>query len=296
MDLHQLRVFAAVYRHRSFTKAAGEVRISQPTVSEHVKTLERELGCTLFDRLGRLVAPTREAEILFARASQLLEDVARLAGELRGERELAGEIVLGASTIPGTYTLPELVKEFRDRHPKVSFRVIVEDSARITAMVLRHELLCGIVGARITHAALGYEELFQDRLVLVAAPAVSRKRRITGAELSRLPFVLREQGSGTRQAMEAGLARQGINLSRAQVVAEFSATAAIKEAVKQGLGATIISHLAVQEELAQGRLRELRWQQEEMRRSFYLLQHKKRTLPAAYLEFCRFIKGRQRAG
>lgn len=297
MDIHHLHIFTAVYRTRSFTKAAREIHICQPTVSEHIKNLEQELECRLFDRLGKAVAPTAAADLLFPKALQILESVFQVKEELRGgEDAVTGEIVLGASTIPGTYILPPIIMRFRERYPGITFTVTIKDSAKITEMVRRHELLVGIVGARTDDNALLYDQVFQDHLVLVTSPSPGRGKTITSEGLSRLPFVLGEKGSGTRQAMEEHFARLGFALSREQVVAEFSSTAAIKEAARCGLGAAVISHLAVREEIGQGNLHEIVWQKQRMQRDFYFLNHQRRTLPPLYRRFRQFLAETQSAG
>ncbi|NOX24791.1 MAG: LysR family transcriptional regulator, partial [Deltaproteobacteria bacterium] len=213
MDIHQLRIFVAVYRDKSFTRAARRIHISQPTVSEHIKNLENELECRLFDRIGRGIEPTLSARKLFLDATQIIAEVARVKAELLGgEDTVKGEIILGASTIPGTYIIPPVIKRFRADYPDIFFRVRIEDSSKINQLILDNELVCGIVGAKMEAEALLYEPFFQDRLVLVAAPGFIDKRAVGSAELSGLPFVLREEGSGTRKAMEENFVRLGIKL------------------------------------------------------------------------------------
>ena len=109
MEPHHLKIFTSVYRNKSFTLASKQLHISQPTVSEHIKNLEIALGCALFDRLGRTILPTIEADLLYPRALKILDDLDRLQEDLAtaGDR-IGGELVLGASTIPGTYILPGL--------------------------------------------------------------------------------------------------------------------------------------------------------------------------------------------
>lgn len=292
MDIHHLRIFTAVYRNRSFTRAAAELRISQPTVSEHMRKLEGELACQLFDRLGRTIVPTDKADLLYPKACRIVDDVLSLPSEIDDEDAMMrGEIVFGASTIPGTYLMPELISRFRADHPLVSFRVVVEDTAQITARVAEHKLLCGIVGApSVATDELLCEPFYSDELVFVAAPGFWAGSEMRPEELAAQQFVLREEGSGTRQAMESFLKKIGVRLSVENTAAIFGASAAIKEAAKCGLGLAVLSRIAIREELASGTLRELRVNGAPMRRSFYLLRHKKRTLPAIYRRFCEFLK------
>ena len=293
MDIHHLRIFTAVYRNRSFTRAAAELRISQPTVSEHMRKLEEELGSQLFDRLGRTIVPTDKADLLYPKACRIVDDLLALPSEISDEEALVrGELVLGASTIPGTYIMPEFICRFRRAYPLVSFRVVVEDTSQITARVAEHSLLCGIVGAPPTESMneLLCEPLYEDELIFVASPDFGVEAEISPEKLGEQQYVLREEGSGTRRVMEVFLEKMGVRLTAANSAAVFGATAAVKEAVKTGLGIAVLSRIAVREELASGALRELAVSAPPMHRSFYLLRHKKRSLPTLYQRFCEFLK------
>ena len=130
MEIHHLKIFASVYRHRSFTRASEELRISQPTISEHIKNLENSLDCTLFDRLGRSIMPTAVAEILYPKALQLLDDIDLIREEVSAAgTEIKGRLIIGASTIPGTYILPRAAHSFKKEHPEVAFDIRINDSA-----------------------------------------------------------------------------------------------------------------------------------------------------------------------
>lgn len=291
MDIHHLHIFSAVYRHKSFTKAARQINISQPTVSEHIKNLEAELDCQLFDRIGKGIEPTRSAQKLLPKALQILEEVAQLKAELLGGAdEIKGIISLGASTIPSTYLLPSLIKQFRKIYPDVFFKVKIEDSQKINQLIMENELFCGIVGAKADKHNLHYEPIFKDTLALVASPELIKQRSITLAELKNLSFIQREAGSGTRKATEENFARLGFSMAKKQIVAEFGSSAAIKEAAKCGLGATVVSRLAVSEEIKNNSLVEISLAKEKMERYFFLVHHKKRTLPSTHLKFCQFLK------
>lgn len=291
MDFHQLRIFSEVYRQRSFTRAAENLNISQPTISEHIKNLEAELAASLFDRLGRTIIPTATAELLFPRAQQLLDSLHRLHDDLvRAREEVRGEIVLGASTIPGTYIVPARVVEFTRLHPGVTFEVIIADTARITQMILDHQLFCGIVGARTFSDKLGYRTFLRDELVLVGRPEFCPAKAIKAEQLKTLPFLARETGSGTRSCLEGHLAAIGIQPGDLRRVAILGSTAAIKEAVCQGLGISALSRLAVREELAAGTLREISVTGLRMGRDFFLVHHLQRTLPAHYQAFCAHLQ------
>ena len=291
MDIHQLRVFVTVFKNRSFTRASEELHLTQPTVSDHVRLLEDELGCVLFDRLGRTIIPTKEAEILFIHASEIIERLVHLREAVGSmKNEIAGELVIGASSIPGTYLLPRAVVSFRKEYPSVFFQIIVSDSREIMEKVLDHELILGIVGTRVLHKDLHSHALLEDELIVVAAPSLVPQKSMPLRELMGLPVVFREEGSGTRKEMEKNLEGKGISLDRLKVAGYFSSTDAVKQAVKAGMGISILSRFSVEEELKHRTLNEVKVAGLEMKRKFYVLTHKKRNLPLLYSVFLEHLK------
>jgi DNA-binding transcriptional LysR family regulator len=291
MDIHHLKIFVAVYKNKSFTRASEELHISQPTISEHIKNLESSLDCKLFDRLGRSIMPTAEADVLYPRTLELLDDMDRIQEEISAAGTgIKGKLTIGASTIPGTYILPRLAHSFSNQHPDVAFEILIEDSARITGMVLQHELLCGIVGARTTSDKLVCEPLIEDELVLVATKKILDQKTVTMEKLTTIPFLQRETGSGTRQTFESFLQKNNSTTDAFNIVATLGSTSAVKQAVKQSLGASVISRIAVQEELDRGILHEIPIRNMKMKRKFYLVRQKKRTLPPHYQAFCSHLK------
>jgi len=292
MDIHQLRIFASVYRNRSFSKASEQLFISQPTISEHIKNLEKSLGCALFDRLGRKIEPTTEADLIFPKALQLIEDLERINDlVLKSSQRVKGKLYIGASTIPGNYMLPVMAADFRRQYPEVSFEIVIADTRKITDMLVSHEFFLGIVGASMEPKILNYEPFLDDELVFAGTPKYMADMSNKLPKIHQVPFLLREEGSGTRKTMEDFLQKMQINLKKMNVVAVLGSTDAIKQAIKAGLGTSILSRRAIAEELANGSLLEMKLG-EEMKRSFYLATHKKRTLPAQYKAFYDFLIAR----
>ena len=290
MDIHHLKIFVAVYKNKSFTRASEELYISQPTISEHIKNLETSLDCRLFDRLGRSIMPTSVADVLYPKALQLLDDLVRIQEDITAAGSgVKGKLVIGASTIPGTYILPRVAYSFKKQYPDVSFEVLIEDSGKITTMILQHDLHCGIVGAKILSDKLDFEPLLEDELVLVASPRVLEQKSIKLDQLATIPFLQRETGSGTRQTFENYLEKKNFTPERLNIVALLGSTSAVKQAIKESLGASVISRIAVQEELDSGVLLEIPITNMKMKREFYLVHLKKRSLPAQYLAFCRQV-------
>jgi DNA-binding transcriptional LysR family regulator len=290
MDIHQLRVFASVFKNKSFSKASKELHLTQPTISSHIRALEDEFNCTLFDRLGRTIIPTKEAEILYSHALEIIEKADTLKDTIgQVKNEITGKLIIGASTIPGVYLMPPMMTVFRRKYPSISFQILISDSGEIVNSILRQELLLGIVGAKLSNEQISYTPFVEDELIVISSPSLTRSNRITLKELIRFPMVLREEGSGTRRETEKILEGRGVTRDNIKIAGIFGSTDAIKQAVKAGLGVSIISRFSVKDELKHGVLKEIKLTDIQMRRKFYIVTHKKRTLPLAYSIFLKYI-------
>lgn len=293
MDIHHLKVFVSVFKNRSFSKASEELHLTQPTVSDHIKALEEELNCMLFDRLGRTIIPTKEAGALYNQAMEIIEKVDVVKSAIKElKKEVSGELIIGASTIPGTYLLPRIISDFSKDHPSVSFQVVESDSRGIVEKVLRHELLLGIVGAKLNNAQLTFTPVTEDELIAVSSPSLIRKNEMSLEEFTGLPIVIREEGSGTRKEMERIFESRDISPDRLRIAGLFGSTDAVKQAVKAGLGVTILSELAVTDALKYKALKKIKVRGVQMKRKFYAVTHKKRTLPLAYSHFLDYLRAR----
>lgn len=251
LDLHRLDVFRHVYEARSFSAAARRLELSQPTVSVHVKALEDALGVVLFNRLGREVEPTDAADLVYQRAVAMLELRQGLLEQMQGFRQrLEGDLEVGASTIPGEYLLAPTLVAFRRTHPGVTVRVHIRDTGEIIEEVAGGQVQLGFVGGRRREGELEYRVVARDRLVCVAPPESpwARRGRVHLEDLAAAPLLLREEGSGTRMGLEQALEEHGLGLGGFTIAAELGSTAAIKEAVREGLGVSFISDRAVRSE------------------------------------------------
>ena len=205
MDLRQLEVFAGVYELRSFSRTASALRLTQSTVSEHVRLLEEELGTRLFDRLSRETVPTRAGDLLYGYARQMLPlrtEARQALDQFLGQ--VTGTLLVGASTIPGEYVLPAVIGRFRERHPRVAITLQISDTRGIVQAVLDGQVDVGVVGADPGNRALESRALMPDELVLVVPPGHRWNGRdeVTLDELRTEPLIVREPGSGSRQALE----------------------------------------------------------------------------------------------
>jgi DNA-binding transcriptional LysR family regulator len=281
MDLRRLEIFCKVVELQSFTKAADAVLLSQPTVSEHIRSLEEMLGEKLLDRLGRDIFPTAAGQILYRyahRMLQLREQAVQAIASYRGD--LKGQLIVGASTIPGTYLLPKMIGAFKSLHPSIQLTLKILSTGEIVQAVLRGDLEVGLVGSRPKDRRLKNEEIFSDELVLVVYPEHPWKNRdeVGVEELYGEHFIMRERDSGTRMVMTQILETHGFDLSRLFVVAEMATTEAIRQSIKARIGISILSLTAVEEDLQEGYLVAVPIRGIRFHRPFYLIQRQNRQL------------------
>ncbi len=230
--------------------------------------------------------PTKEADLLFPRATAILDDLRMLEEEISAVgKTVSGKILIGASTIPSAFILPRLAANFKKQYPNVSFEIRTFDSAEVVNAVEKHELPLGIVGAEIPSKKLIYQPFAEDELTLIASSERDNKQSIHIEELLTMDFLLREEGSGTRKNIEKFLAEKGVSLQQLNTCAVLGSSTAIKEAVQSNLGVSIISSYAIKEAVASRQIEKIKIDGVTMKRSFYIITAKKRTLPYHYQVF-----------
>ena len=280
LDIHQLEIFSKVAELKSFSKAAQEMCLTQPTISQHMSSLESYLGTKLFDRLGKEVALTKAGEVLYRYAKQitaLRREALQAIGHFLGKK--SGHLTLGASTIPGEYILPPLLGQFKKQYPEIRTTLRIGDTEEIVDELLNNKIELGIIGAKITHSRLKYTPFVEDELI-VAVPKGHRWWRKTSVgvqDLTDEPFIMREAGSGTRISMEKRLHELGIATDSLNIIAEVGSTTAVKQAIKAHLGISLISERAVEEEINLKLLKKIPIKKVKFTRTFFIIQDKKRT-------------------
>ena len=291
MDLRRLEIFAKVAELGSFSRAAEALFLTQPTISEHIRALEDELGVQLLDRLGRGATPTRAGELMLGYARRMLalsREARQALDQFQGR--LSGQLVVGGSTIPGEYVLPSLLGPFKAKYPDISTSLLIGDSRQVSAWVDDGRAEVGVVGARPSLRTLVSRELMPDELVVVLPsehPLAGRKS-ITLADLKREPLIVREQGSGSREALEHALGEADVDLTALRVVGEMGSTQAIKQAVRSGVGISIISRRAVEDECKAALLSCVKLKDLRVSRFFYMVTHRDRSrspLAQAFVDF-----------
>jgi len=283
MDIRRLEAFSKVFELGSFSKAGQELLLSQPTISAHVLSLEQELGTQLFDRLGRSILPTQAGSVLYRHAQQVFASLESARAEIGLlQKQVAGELSIGGSTIPATYLLPKCIAGFMRRFPGVRVNLSVGDSQEIIAAVQAGKLACGVVGAVADEPDLAFIPLLEDDLVVAASPKMDLPRAASGGpglsppELSQFPWVLREQGSGTRKAFVAALKALDLDIRSLPVAIEARSHETVVQCARMGLGLCVTSRLAADPCLSQGELLPVEVAGLHMQRAFSVVRHTKR--------------------
>lgn len=292
MDLWQLKIFCKVVELKSFSKAGEAVFLSQPTVSSHIKDLENHLGTQLVDRLARTVVPTKAGQLLYGYARRLIalrEEAEAAMAEFLGK--MKGQLTIGGSTIPGAYLLPRLIGIFSRQFPEVQVALIVGDTADILNRIDEGEIEIGIVGAQImANQQLQQLPLVEDELFVVVPgdhPWADRPS-VTIDDLMTEPFIAREQGSGTLRAIEIAFQAAGRPFNQLRITAQMGSTEAVRQGIKNKVGISILSAIAVTDDVATGALKTLTIKGLDLKRHFFLTRHKLRTpspLCRAFIEF-----------
>jgi DNA-binding transcriptional LysR family regulator len=293
MDTRQLAAFCAVVERRSFSQAAERLGVTQPAVSQQIRALEQRVGRKLIDRSGRRVEPTEAGNRLYRSAQRLLALEQQLMEELNADEDttLRGRLELGSSSGPGGTVVPQLLCEFAAQAPEVTVALSIFDTQTVVELVAERELELGIVGAARKHRSVSFEPILRDEVVLVCPlthPFAGRT--IALDELRTEPLILMQEGAGVRQVVEDELREHSVRLRDLPIRLELGLQESVRSAVLAGYGATFISRVAVESDLAEGRLALARVEGLEPAREIFLVRGAGRTptrVAQAFVEFVR---------
>jgi DNA-binding transcriptional LysR family regulator len=278
MDLHQLYVFTKVVEHKSFSKAADDIFLSQSTVSSHIQALEKMLNIKLFDRVGRESILTPQGERLYQWALKLLliKDQALLDVK-EGMTDLRGMIRIAASSVPGQFMIPRMVKQFREQYPEVTFHINQSSSKTVAEKVLNGSVDVGILGHKYENDKLRYIPLLKEKLVLVT----SNQNEIVGPvaieDILKYPFVMRNSNSGTNALLERFLKKNNIHKDQLNIIAYTESGQSLMQFVIQDIAISIISEIAAREYSCQNMLKMHEINGFDDERYFYLIYNINKT-------------------
>lgn len=295
MNLKQLEAFVHVAEGGSFSKAAKELFLTQPTVSAHIAGLEKELNARLFVRNTKEVKLSEEGKLLYDSAKQIVALQKKIEKTfLENEKREEHCITIAASTIPAQYLLPEILVKFNEKYPNEQFKVIETDSAKVVEEVLNHSVDIGFTGTVLDKKHCKYIPFYQDELVIITPNnekfrTLQEEANDTGWILKE-PLIMREEGSGTRKEAEKQLRKSGIDIGKLNVVASMENQEAIKKAVGNGMGVSIISKLAAEEEIEKEKLLGFPLVKEDGRRDINVVYNRSFQLSHVSERFVKTVK------
>ena len=253
----RLQVFHTVARLLSFTKAAESLHMTQPAVTFQVRQLEEYFNTRLFDRTHNRISLTEAGQRVYGFSDRIFELYSEMENAVRDMTgEISGVLVMGASTTIAEYMLPALLGDFKKKYPDVNVHLRVSNSDGIVSMVENNDIDLGVVEAPVMNKNLVVEECRKDRLVAIVSPlhALAANRQVQVGELMSDAFIVREEGSGTREVIQDYLTELGMNVADLHVIMELGSPEAIKGAVEAGMGVSIVSEVTIHKELQLGTL------------------------------------------
>jgi LysR family transcriptional regulator, low CO2-responsive transcriptional regulator len=293
VTLHQLRTFRAVAEQLSFSAAAHELSISQPSVSYQVKELEAVLGLPLIDRLGKRVRLTEAGEVLYEYARRtltLLDEATLVMEQMRGIER--GTLRVGASTTVGIYVIPLALGAYKKLHPNLALSLEIGARETLQERVKRGVLDLAVLSLPIADPDLESTSFMDDELVMVvpAGHPLAGRSNLTLRDFTGESFLMREPGSGTRIAVQMASRAAGVSL---QVGMELGSNGAIKHAVEAGLGVAVLSSHAIELERRGGGLVVVDIEGFPLLRPWSIVHLRRRQLPSAVGQFIEFLRDRR---
>ena len=254
MNLKQLEAFVQVSESGSFSKAAKELFLTQPTISAHISSLEKELNVRLFIRNTKEVSLSDDGKDLYRYAKQITDLEKAIEDRFYMDSDDGKHfITIASSSIPAQYLLPKVLMCYRERYPKEQIKIMETDSSEVVTQVVDHMVDVGFTGTVLEKKHCKYIPFYKDELAVITPDTpeyriLKEQNRDDIDWIKRKPLILREEGSGTRKEAEKQLKNAGISMEALDIVASIANQETIKKSVKQGMGITVLSRLAAEDE------------------------------------------------
>jgi len=289
-SLRQLEVFLATAHFQNISKAADSLAMSQSAASSALKELEQQFDILLFDRVGKRLQLNEQGRLIRSRAEALLEQAKEVEQALMQHKD-AGPVTVGATLTIGNYLAVSILSHLLQQHPDAEVNLTVANTQQIMQQVLNYDIDIGMIEGEIQHPELDIIPWRNDDLCIFCAPnhPLANKAELTDDDVLDYSWVLRESGSGTRQAFDRAM--HGI-LPQISISMELQHTEAIKRAVTSGLGLGCLSRITLEDAFKRGDLIELAMPQRDFERTLYFILHKKKHKSAGiqrWLEFCEAV-------
>ena len=307
LDLQKLQIFCEVARLRSFTRAAETLYLTQPTVSQQIQALERQMKVRLFERLAKEVYLTESGQVLYDKAAALLHMAQEAELAVREAAGIsAGKLSLGVGVTLATYVLPELLRQFNHTYrgqpadpsvasgfSPVKFDITLGNSETLAHKLLKNDVDLALLGSPLEpHPLLELHPFLEDKLIMVVAAddpwAIEQREAVNLNEIGMRPLLIRERGSALQAFVERMLEVGHVHPEQFLIMANLEA---IKRSVEIGLGAAIVPALSVKREQDSGRLYVLNIEGVESGRTFIYAHHKDKEMTRPARAFLELVKG-----
>ena len=286
--LKQLKVFLAVASHENVSMAAEELAMSQSAASTALKELEQRFDVVLFDRVGKRLQLNEQGALLRPQAAALLSQAEQIESSLIRHSDV-GEVKVGATLTIGNYVAIGIMAAFIQDHPSSQVELDVENTRAIASKVRNFELDIGLIEGELQEPDLDVQYWRDDTLSVFCSPQhpLAKKKELSDVDLKQADWIIREKGSGTRQAFDRAMSGM---LSEIILRLELQHTEGIKRAVEAGLGIGCLSELTLQDAFKRGTLVPLLAPQRDWTRKFYFILHKQKFLSRgvqSWIEHCK---------
>lgn len=301
MNLNLLKTYVRVVETQNLSRTAEDFGISQPAVTKQIQSLEDMYGVLLLERSGRKLKPTEAGQTLYFCARDVIKAMDKTDRAMADFTEsLKGNLYLGASTIPGQYILPSLIKRFKEKNPHINISLDIGDTERIFNRVAERELDVGIVGGFANNRKVDGFKWLDDDLVVVVPERhkLARHNNLPLKDLLAEKWIMREKGSGTRKAIEDLLSTHGIKKDDLNVYLEAGSTEAVLAMVESGMGISIVSRWAVRRSESHSHIAVIRLDENDANRAFWVIypsQKVRRKSVNQFLDFLKSLEEPQRA-
>ena len=295
MNLKQLEAFVQVAEGGSFSKAAKQLFLTQPTISAHISSLEKELNARLFVRNTKEVKLSDDGKELYRYARQMIDLQKKIEERFEtGKSESKHLITIAASTIPAQYLLPEILMKFNERYPKEQVKLLETDSSQVVTKIIDHMVDVGFTGTVLEKKHCKYIPFYKDELVVITPN--TEKYQVLHQNIEDISWIsgecliMREEGSGTRKEAGKQLRNAGINLDKLKIIASIENQETIKKSVKQGMGISVISRLAAEDEVKYGDLLAFSIPKADQGRDINLVYNKNYQMSKSTERFVKIVK------
>lgn len=258
MNLKQLEAFVQVAEGGSFSKAAKELFLTQPTISAHIAALEKELNVRLFVRNTKEVSMSDDGRELYQYARQIIDLQKKIEERFEAGKEGGKHLItIAASTIPAQYLLPKVLIRFNEKYPQEQFKILETDSSKVVTQIVDHVADIGFTGTVLEKKHCRYIPFYKDELVVIT-PNTEKYRKLQEESSGNIKWIkdehiiMREEGSGTRKEAQKQLKHAGIFTDNLNIIASIENQETIKKSVRQGMGISILSKLATADEVEAG--------------------------------------------